>query len=176
MEESNQDAIRGGVLARMVDDVGKARFFDIRIMDAEGVNEIQPAAPVKVTIELRRPLGDFVDPSEMQAVHFAGEGAKLLNTNIESETAVSFDAKSFSIYGVVTIETESGVFTFEDGEYVSPPQRPDSGSGPAPTPGTIASSLRFLLCLFMKSAETLLHHSFREPISTPCTKYFCRKG
>jgi hypothetical protein len=118
LEESNQDAIRGGVLARMVDDVGKARFFDIRIMDAEGVNEIQPAAPVKVTIELRRPLGDFVDPSEMQAVHFAGEGAKLLNTNIESETAVSFDAKSFSIYGVVTIETESGVFTFEDGEYV----------------------------------------------------------
>ncbi|MBR6920934.1 MAG: hypothetical protein IKH51_01945, partial [Clostridia bacterium] len=111
-------AAANGVLAQLTEGVANGRFFDIKIMDASGETEIKPAAPVKVTIDLYKPLSENVSETGMQAVHFGAAGADLVNTLVVSDTAVSFDAASFSIYGVVTIETESGVFTFEDEEHV----------------------------------------------------------
>ncbi|MBQ4307866.1 MAG: hypothetical protein II759_04745, partial [Lachnospiraceae bacterium] len=107
-----------GVLADTVEGVKKARFFDITIKDEAGVNEIQPKAPVQVKIELYKPLETSDDSADMQAVHISGQNTDLLDTTVDSQTAVSFTAGSFSIYGVVTIETEGGSFTFEDDEHV----------------------------------------------------------
>ena len=83
-----------------------ARFFDITILDAEG-NEVQPARPVEVKAALAEQSEDAV-----KAVHFAEEGPEILETS-QDEDAVSFDAASFSVYGIVyTVDFHFGV----DGE------------------------------------------------------------
>lgn len=71
-----------------------ARFFDITILDAEG-NEVQPARPVEVKATLAEQSEDAV-----KAVHFAEEGPEIIEASQEAE-AVSFDAASFSVYGIV---------------------------------------------------------------------------
>jgi hypothetical protein len=54
-------------------EVAYARFFDITIVDAQG-QEIQPAEPVVVTIE----LADAPEEADQATVvHFDGDGGKL---------------------------------------------------------------------------------------------------
>ncbi|MBQ3476590.1 MAG: hypothetical protein IJH25_00260, partial [Clostridia bacterium] len=71
-----------------------ARFFDITILDAEG-NAVQPAQPVEVKATLAEQSADAV-----KAVHFAEAGPEIIEASQE-EDAVSFDAASFSVYGIV---------------------------------------------------------------------------
>lgn len=87
-----------------------ARFFDITILDAEG-NAVQPAQPVEVKATLAEQSADAV-----KAVHFAEDGPELIEAS-QDEDAVSFDAASFSVYGIVyTVDFHYGVdgetFTF----------------------------------------------------------------
>ena len=87
-----------------------ARFFDITILDAEG-NAVQPAQPVEVVATLAEQSADAV-----KAVHFAEDGPEIIEASQE-EDAVSFDAASFSVYGIVyTVDFHYGVdgetFTF----------------------------------------------------------------
>ena len=74
-----------------------ARYFDITILDADGA-EVQPAAPVRVSVKLADD-----DPSvAVQAVHFAEEGEpERIAASREDDEAVAFDARSFSVYGIV---------------------------------------------------------------------------
>ena len=83
-----------------------ARFFDITILDAEG-NAVQPAQPVEVKATLAEQSADAV-----KAVHFAEAGPEIIEASQADET-VSFDAASFSVYGIVyTVDFHYGV----DGE------------------------------------------------------------
>ena len=74
-----------------------ARFFDITIMSAEG-EEVHPDAPVSVEVTLDE------TPNEndtTRAVHFADNGIiEVLNAEQTKEN-VTFEAESFSVYGVV---------------------------------------------------------------------------
>ncbi len=72
-----------------------ARYFDITILDAEG-NAMQPQAPVSVEVKLADDPADAV-----QAVHFAEEGAELIDASRNDEEAVTFSAEGFSVYGIV---------------------------------------------------------------------------
>ena len=76
--------------------VGYARFFDITILNGEEV--IQPAAPVEVRIELATVFNE-----DVKAVHF-GERAELLAASTPKaknlDSAITFEARSFSVYGV----------------------------------------------------------------------------
>ena len=72
-----------------------ARYFDITILDAEG-NALQPQAPVSVEVKLADDPADAV-----QAVHFAEEGAELIDASRNDEEAVTFSAEGFSVYGIV---------------------------------------------------------------------------
>ena len=95
------EAYRNSALANMgVDDardVALSRFFDIKIMGADG-QEIQPAAPVQVTID----LADTPKVAEVGVVHFDGAtGAPELVGASENAGVTSFEAEQFSVYGVV---------------------------------------------------------------------------
>lgn len=81
-----------------------ARFFDITILDADG-NEIEPAAPVKVSIELLDTDQDeqvIRTADTAQVVHF-GEETEMVEAEVIEDAAagVAFDAAGFSVYGVV---------------------------------------------------------------------------
>ena len=76
-----------------------ARFFDISIW--AGGREIEPdgAVTVKVTLE------DAVEADEVKAVHF-GDVVSVLNVEEDAGT-LSFQAESFSVYGIVyTVDFE----------------------------------------------------------------------
>ena len=71
------------------------RFFDITILDADG-NPVQPAVPVTVNVA----LADDSSDADVSAVHFAEDGAEVIEARREDEEIV-FDAASFSVYGIV---------------------------------------------------------------------------
>ncbi len=73
-----------------------ARFFDISIL--AGGKEIQPSGPVQVKIELAD-LPEETLTADTQIVHF-GESAEIL-TPLSGDGEISFQAESFSVYGVV---------------------------------------------------------------------------
>ena len=84
-------------------DVGLARFFDITILDTKG-NEIQPASPVDVRIEIE----DAPEKAEdFKLVHFAEDAEGNESEAPEEVTAggergtTTFTAESFSVYGVI---------------------------------------------------------------------------
>ena len=90
--------------------VTEAYFFDITILDADG-NEIQPDAPVQVNITLAegaKAVSEFKEQYDKQdlgdpdvcVVHFGEENTDVLEAT-ETKEAVSFDAASFSVWGVV---------------------------------------------------------------------------
>lgn len=90
--------------ALSVDDATLARFFDVTILNPEG-EEIQPQAPVRVKIQLTNAPTDGTPPV---AVHFGDNDENdgktpapdIIPTELNNKTA-AFDAKSFSVYGVV---------------------------------------------------------------------------
>lgn len=93
----------------------EARFFDIKIMDGE--TEVKPAKPVTVTIAYDE-LPQSADPTQAEAVHFVATGAEVMNAEATAEgdgAQITFDAPSFSVYGVVyTVDFE---YTTEGGTY-----------------------------------------------------------
>ena len=78
--------------------VALSRFFDIKIVGADG-QEIQPAAPVQVRIE----LADVPEDAEAGVVHFDSETGEpeVVEAQPEGEGTTAFDAEGFSVYGVV---------------------------------------------------------------------------
>ena len=94
------EALRG------VESITLARFFDITIL-VDG-QPVQPAAPVEVRVTLADGTDDAV-----KAVHFDHTGEMELVDADREEEAVTFNAESFSVYGVVyTVDFHFGV----DGE------------------------------------------------------------
>ena len=91
-----------------------ARFFDITIM-ADG-QEIQPATPVEVKIELANEELTSEETEDVKAVHFSSEGeVTALDTTRDSQT-VTFSADGFSVYGVVATETLTALYITAEGE------------------------------------------------------------
>ena len=71
--------------------IAAARFFDIAIV-SNGM-QIQPAAPVEVRVSMEQPEGD------VQAIHFGGAVERV--PAVREDGGVVFDARAFSVYGVV---------------------------------------------------------------------------
>ena len=79
------------------EDAASARFFDIKIMSGE--EEIQPQAPVKVSVK----LADAASADSAAAVHFVGdvEGTTEVLEATQEDGTTTFDATGFSVYGVI---------------------------------------------------------------------------
>lgn len=91
-----------------------ARFFDIAILDASG-NEIEPAAPVKVAIELldaEQEEAVLQSADAPQVIHF-GEETEVVEAEVikDAVAGVTFDAAGFSVYGVVYSVVTNGQIT-----------------------------------------------------------------
>ena len=87
--------------------VALARFFDISIM-WEG-NEIEPLAPVSVTIAYAGKVMDFTQ--DVSVVHFAQTGIEVLAAEAgidEEQTSVNFKQSSFSVTGTIVDYTDIG--------------------------------------------------------------------
>ncbi len=97
-----EDALQGD------QQIGYVRFFDISIL-ADG-EEVQPAAPVSVRIQLAE-LPPELTGNDAQVVHLGhlGEQTEVLDAQASS-TGVSFEANGFSVYAVVyTVDFEYSV-------------------------------------------------------------------
>ena len=107
-----------------------ARFFDITILNADG-EAVEPAVPVQVVIDLKDQVLATEDV-EFAAVHFVEEETKtggeteIVETELvdietgsvdasAEESTISFDANSFSTYGVIYFYTVD--FYYGDAEY-----------------------------------------------------------
>ena len=91
-------------------DDSSARFFDISILDKDG-NEIQPSAAVSVKIRLL----DTEIVESMQVVHF-GEKAELMDVRRDA-ASLNFYTEGFSVFAVVTVESEEGSYVFRGDGY-----------------------------------------------------------
>lgn len=93
-----------------------ARFFDISFV-YEG-EEIEPSAPVAVKITYADAV-EVPEAGEVKSVHF-GDEAEVLNVQTNEKNGamdeVTFDAESFSVYGIVGTETLTGDVITADGE------------------------------------------------------------
>ena len=89
-----------------------ARFFDITIL-ADG-QEIQPAVPVEVKIELANSELDADESEDVKAVHFSSDGEVTALDTTHNFQAVTFSADGFSVYGIVVTETISTQFKASD--------------------------------------------------------------
>ena len=95
--------------------VSNARFFDISILDRHG-REVEPACPVEVHIS-------YAEEQEMKkgnvvnAVHFAESSPEVVavekNLGEEGLAGVDFIAESFSVYGIVIVDT------LPEGDYIT---------------------------------------------------------
>ena len=110
-----------------------SRFFDIEILatetDSDGTEKtvkIEPAAPVSVNIQINDMSAvqeNKSEQSEPTVLHFAEEGVEQIDSTASTDSAkgndsegtnteISFEAESFSIYGVVyTVD-----FHYENGD------------------------------------------------------------
>ena len=100
-------------------DISTVRFFDISFM-VDG-KEIEPAAKVEVKITYDKKV-EVSDQGEVKSVHFGEEKTEVLDVKTNEENGkmdeVTFDATSFSVYGVVGTEsTTEGVLTAEGNDY-----------------------------------------------------------
>ena len=91
-------------------DDSNARFFDISIVDKDG-KEIQPKA--KVLVEIR--LLDSEIANGVQVVHF-GEKTELMDVKRETDS-LNFFTYGFSVFAVVTVESEEGSYVFRGDGY-----------------------------------------------------------
>lgn len=85
----------------------KVRFFDIKIKD--GKKKIQPDESVQVQVTADPVKVENAD--DVKAVHFQKKSTEILDTNAKENKkgvkTVSFDAESFSVYGIVyTVDFE----------------------------------------------------------------------
>ena len=100
-------------------DISSVRFFDITFM-VDG-KEIEPAAKVEVKITYDKKV-EVSDQGEVKSVHFGEEKTEILDTKTNKENEkmdeITFDATSFSVYGIVGTEsTSEGVLTAEGNDY-----------------------------------------------------------
>ena len=117
--------------------ISLARFFDIRIVETvDGAErELEPEAPVKVTIALKEELRE---EDSLSVVHFLPEGPQRVEgAQLNEREDVEFTAESFSVYGVITMPAPTGADDLDDrtftmsigGRYVTDQaQTPLSGS------------------------------------------------
>lgn len=92
--------------------VAGARYFDIKIFDAEGV-EVEPQGAVKVVITYDEAVSVERD-SDLNVVHFKDEEPETIRPASVGEGeevgGISFTAESFSVYGVYyTVDFHYGV-------------------------------------------------------------------
>ena len=89
--------------------VAHARFFDITIFDENGI-EIKPASAVKVIITYNEAM-ELAEDGDLNVIHFKEDEPEVLAPakpeNGQEVDALSFTAESFSVYGVVGMETIS---------------------------------------------------------------------
>ena len=102
--------------------VGNARFFDITIVDESG-NEVEPASQVKVVISYDEAVS-LTDDGGLNVVHFKDDAPELFQPGStegdEAEVkALSFTTDSFSVYGIVSMETLTARYLTADGEEYS---------------------------------------------------------
>ncbi|HAE44163.1 MAG TPA: hypothetical protein DCG37_01030, partial [Lachnospiraceae bacterium] len=81
--------------------VASARFFDIKILD-ENDEKVEPSANVSVRIHYSRPSG-VTSGDQADVVHIAdgSDDADTVGTKRATDSMVSFEAESFSVYGVI---------------------------------------------------------------------------
>lgn len=112
----------GDTIAVSTRDVTKkisyARFFDISILSAEG-NEMEPAAPVKVSVVYDEQAQVSAD-SGLQVLHFTDETEVLPREALVGEPGSewSFQAESFSVYAFAGVEEKEIVTAKVDAYYV----------------------------------------------------------
>ena len=98
-------------------DISTVRFFDITFM-VDG-KEIEPEAKVEVKITYDKKV-EVSDQGEVKSVHFGEEKTEVLDVKTNEENGkmdeVTFDATSFSVYGIVGTETITGDVLTADGE------------------------------------------------------------
>lgn len=96
-----------GHLSVKNDEIANAHFFDIKLM--KDGSEIQPQAPVDVGIEFSGAL-----TSDVRTVHFGNEieSVEPKPSKDANRSTVSFEAKSFSVYGIIELPPdETGGFS-----------------------------------------------------------------
>ena len=104
------ESAKGAVSSETAEDGGQkigvnyARFFDIKILDAEG-NEIEPEAQVVVKIDYDK-AENITEDTGVQMVHFPKEGGtELVDAVVDGEgeelNGIAFSADGFSVYGIV---------------------------------------------------------------------------
>jgi len=102
-----------------------ARFFDITFV-YNGV-EIEPLAPIDVQITFADAIS-VAEDNDLQAIHFAEEGAQVISSDTQSVEAavhddtavdtVAFSSDSFSVYGFVqTAKITKNVITADGNTY-----------------------------------------------------------
>ena len=81
--------------------VASARFFDIKILD-ENDEKVEPRDNVSVRIHYSRPSG-VTSGDQADVVHIAdgSDDADTVGTKRATDSMVSFEAESFSVYGVI---------------------------------------------------------------------------
>ena len=98
-------------------DISTVRFFDISFM-VDG-KEIEPAAKVEVKITYYKKV-EVSDKGEVKSVHFGDDKTEVLDVKTNEENGkmdeVTFDATSFSVYGIVGTETISTQVITAEGE------------------------------------------------------------
>lgn len=130
-EHDEYEASAADALGVKENKVSLSRFFDIKIVDADG-NEIQPAEPVQVRIE----LADAPEDAVADVVHFDSKtGEPEVVETSEDEGAPSFEATGFSVYGVVytVVIEDDGVYTFEGDNYTIKVTCPEEANIPSGT-------------------------------------------
>ena len=84
-------------------DIPFARFYDITIVGPDG-KEIEPSAPVRVEIAYDEDI-ETEEGASFKAVHFAKDDTEVISADLDENASqgatVSFEAESFSVYGIV---------------------------------------------------------------------------
>lgn len=97
-----------------------ARFFDIQFL--YGGNEVEPAAPVKISIKNDKAL-QLGEDSKLKVVHFEDTNqVEVIKSSTKEEnkqvSEVSFQADSFSVYGDIALDFYTVKFVMLDSDNV----------------------------------------------------------
>ena len=97
-----------------------ARFFDIQFL--YGGNEVEPAAPVKISIKNDKAL-QLGEDSKLKVVHFEDANqVEVIKASTKEEnkqvSEVSFQADSFSVYGDIALDFYTVKFVMLDSDNV----------------------------------------------------------
>ena len=93
------------------------RFFDISIVS--NGEKVQPQAPVSVRIELAENVASEAD-TQLRVTHFSDDASDVQDVDAEvhagyTQSVVSFEAESFSVYAIVATVIEKEVTLASDG-------------------------------------------------------------